>query len=130
MLCFQKASQDAEYEFNHSFPNKSEAFLGSQDLQDFLQRFYDDVQRLMLKQSDLNIIFGLSSQLVTEMTKVNSRLIKDKNGLNPLEVIDITSHLACNEIEKFETTFKREKKNICCEPVVRCAARKGCGNSI
>lgn len=109
MLRFQKASQEAEYEFNHSFPNKSEAFLGGQDLQNFLQRFHGDVQRLMLKQSDLNIIFGLSSQLVTEMTKVNSRLIKDENGLDPLEVIDITSHLACHEIEKFETSFKRKK---------------------
>lgn len=75
-----------------------------------MHSFYADLQRLMLKQSD--VVFKLCSQLFNEMKKVNHRLIDDKNGFNSLEVIDITSNLVCDEIARFGTIFKRKQLNF------------------
>lgn len=63
----------------------------------------------MLRQNDLDTIYKLVGELVSEMEYVNSTLIQDSNGLNPLQVLDRTSTTITKYFEKINSNYKRTK---------------------
>lgn len=104
--------QSDEYHFDYSFPEKSETFLGSHKLYDFLQRFSSEIEGLMLKQHQMNLLFSLCGQLVCEIKDANNHLMNDTNGLNPVQVVDLTADFACNELKKVQNSYKRNQLYI------------------
>lgn len=90
-------------------PDKTDSFLAHKRLLTFLDEFSSVMDDLMLRQTDLNTIYKLVGGLIDEMKHVNSTLIQDSNGLNPLQVLDRSSNIISDHFEKINSHYKRKK---------------------
>lgn len=63
----------------------------------------------MLRQKDLDAIYKLAGCLVNEVNLVNSNLIQDTNGLNALQVLDLTTSIVSKKFEEVNSHYKRSK---------------------
>lgn len=75
----------------------------------YLHKFSSQIENLMLRQTDLDIIYTLVGELVNEMKHVNATLIQDSNGLDPLQVLDRTSTMISDHFDSVSSNYKRKK---------------------
>lgn len=57
----------------------------------------------------MDSIFSLCTELACEMKDANTRLINDVNGLNPTQVVDLTTDMVCNEFKKTKNSYRRNQ---------------------
>lgn len=98
-----------EHSFQYSNPEKTVTFLATKRISGFLDNFSSAINSLMLRQTELDKIYKLVGGLVNEIEFVNSKLIRDTNGLSPLQVLDLTSTIIADKFDQINSHYKRNK---------------------
>lgn len=107
-FCFQDIPE-TEYSYEYSNSNKTDTFLATERMSTFVNGFISQINDMVLRQCDQDRIFKLAGDLVNEMKAVNSTLIEDSNGLNPLQALNLTSTAITDAFDKVDSSYKRKK---------------------
>lgn len=94
------------------YENSSESSTSSvcEEMNNFLLSFAHQINSLNLSQKNKNTIYNLCENLVDKMKLFNKHLIKDDNGMNSSQVLEMSTDFICSKFSEFDSNYKRQKK--------------------
>lgn len=98
------------FRFQLQTADKTETEKANVNFDIFLNEWISQITSLNLKESDKNTVLNSCKVLMERTGQFNITLINENNGLHSTDVIDISTTLINNKIEKFITKYKRDKK--------------------
>lgn len=92
-------------------PNKSRTTLATQKMDKFLKKFISSISNLQINAAAKDLILKLSTTLVDQINEFNLDLMEDENGMNPIQVLQVSRQYVCDSIDLVSSSYKR-KKNV------------------
>lgn len=79
-------------------------------MDNYITYFVSGISKLRRNQNQTNTIFKLVEDSFTHAKLFNTRLMEDMNGMNGIEVLDVTTNFICSRLSVNRTKYKRGKR--------------------